>query len=58
MQGALGYSWSQGPCNKHFVTVSKKSAFSGRGSSIDTKQSMSLVVETFGYIGKIMSKWK
>jgi hypothetical protein len=27
MQGALGYSWPHGPCNKHFMIVSKKGAF-------------------------------
>jgi hypothetical protein len=37
MQGALGYSLSHGSCNKHFVTVSKKGAFFGKGNFVDTK---------------------
>jgi hypothetical protein len=41
MQGALGYYWLQGLCNKHFVTLSKKGAFFGRGSSINTKRFVS-----------------
>jgi hypothetical protein len=57
MQGALGYSWSHGQCNKHFVTISKRGAFSGRESSTDTKQSMSSVVEIFCSGGKIRGKW-
>ncbi len=57
MQGALGYYWLHGPCNKHFVTVSKGGAFSGKGSSADTKRSMSSVVETFYSRGKIKSIW-
>ncbi len=57
MQGALGYSSPHDPCNKHFVTVSKKGLFFGRGSSVNTKQSMSSVVETFCSRGKIRSRW-
>jgi hypothetical protein len=41
----------------HFVTISKRGAFFGRGSSINTKRSMFSVVETFGSGGKIRSRW-
>ncbi len=57
MQGALGYSWPHDPCNKHFVTVSKRGVFSGRKSSTDTKRSMSLVMETLCSGGNIRSRW-
>jgi len=57
MQGVLGYSWPHGLCNKHFVIVSKRGAFSVKGSFADTKRSMYSVVETFCSGGNIRSKW-
>jgi hypothetical protein len=47
MQGALGYFWPQDSCKKHFVTVSKRGVFFGRGSFANTMQFMSPIVETF-----------
>jgi hypothetical protein len=53
----IGVFLSHDLCNKHFVTVSKRGVFSGRGSSTNTKQSMSSVVEIFCYGGKIKNRW-